>query len=68
MEESNVNERERAIGFHTYTTFVQGILEGICKQILGQVMDVNNLTWIFNLALANQRLFDQTHPPIPPIF
>ncbi len=58
MEESNADEREWAIGFHTCTTFVQGILEGIRKQFLGQVMDLNNLTWIFNLPLADQRLFD----------
>ncbi len=68
MEESNVDEKEQAIGFHICTTFVQGILERIHKQILGQVMDLNNPTWIFNLDLANQSLFDQTHPPIPPTF
>ncbi len=68
MEESNAYERKRAIRFHTYTTFVQSIHEGICKQSLGQVMDLNNLTWIFNLVYQDQRLFDQTHPPIPPIF
>ncbi len=53
MEESNANERELAIGFHTCTTFVKGILKGTSKQILGQVMDLNYLTWIFNLALAD---------------
>jgi len=68
MEESNADERESAIGFHTCTTFVQGIFKGNYKQILGQVMDLKYLSWIFNLALANQRLFDQTHPPIPPTF
>jgi len=68
MEESNANEKEQAIGFHTCTTFVQSIIERIHKQNLGQVMDLNYLTWIFNLALADQKLFDQTHRPIPPIF
>jgi hypothetical protein len=68
MEESNANERELAIGFHTCTTFVKGILKRTSKQILGQVMDLNYLTWIFNLALVDQRLFNQTHPPIPPTF
>jgi hypothetical protein len=66
MEEPNANEREWAMGFRTNTTIVQGISKGACRQILGQVMDFNYLTWIFNLVLAKQLRFGQSHPPTPP--
>jgi hypothetical protein len=52
MEKPNVDEREHAMGFCIGTTIVQGISEGARKQILGQVMDLNCLTWIFILVLA----------------
>jgi hypothetical protein len=52
MEKPNVDEREKAMGFCIGTTIVQGISEGARKQILGQVMDLNCLTWIFILVLA----------------
>jgi len=52
MEEPNVNEREQTMGFLTSTIIVQGISEGAHKQILGQVMDLNCLTWIFSLVLV----------------
>jgi len=57
MEKPNVNEREHAMGFHTDTTIVQGISEKIHKQNLGQVMDLNCLTWIFNFDLVEQSHF-----------
>jgi len=52
MEKPNVDEKEKAMGFCIGTTIVQGIFEGACRQILGQVMDLNCLTWIFILVLA----------------
>jgi hypothetical protein len=54
------------MGFYTSTTTMQGISKGTCRQILGQVMDLNCLTWIFNLILAKQLCFGQSHPPTPP--
>jgi hypothetical protein len=52
MEELNVNEREWAMGFCTSTTIMQDISKGAYRWILGQVMDLNCLTWIFCLILA----------------
>jgi hypothetical protein len=66
MKEPNVDGKERAMGFRTGTTAVQGIFEGVRRQILGQVMDLNYLTWIFNLVLAKHLHFGQSHPPTPP--
>jgi hypothetical protein len=66
MEEPNVDEKEQAMGFHSNTTIVQGISERACRQILGQVMDLNYLTWIFSLVLVEQLRFGRSHPPTPP--
>jgi hypothetical protein len=57
MEKPNVNEKEQAMKFCIDTIAVQGIFEGACKWILGQVMDFNCLTWIFSLVLAEQLCF-----------
>jgi hypothetical protein len=52
MEKPNVDERERAMGFHIGTTTMQGIFKIACRRILGQVMDLNCFTWIFSLVLT----------------
>ncbi len=52
MEEHNVNEREWAMGFHIGTTTMQAIFKGARRRILGQIMDLNCLTWIFSLVLV----------------
>jgi hypothetical protein len=65
MEKPNADESEWAMAFHTSTIVVQGIFEGAHRRILGQVMDFNCFTWIFNLVLAKQLHFGQSHPPIP---
>jgi hypothetical protein len=44
MEESNVDEREWAMGFHTNTIVMLSLSKKIHRQILGQVMDLNTLT------------------------
>jgi hypothetical protein len=54
------------MGFYISTTIVQNIFKRVYRQILGQVMHLNYLTWIFNLILAKQLCFNQSHPPIPP--
>jgi hypothetical protein len=42
-----------------YAMQILGFSKKTHKQILGQVMDFNNLKWIFYLVLAQQRFFDQ---------
>jgi hypothetical protein len=66
MEKPNANEKEWAMGFYSGTTPMQIISKGTCRLILGQVMDLNCLTWIFNLVLVKQLCFGQSHPLIPP--
>lgn len=44
MEEPNVNEREKTMGFHIGTTIVLGISKWTYKQLLGQVMDIDYVT------------------------
>jgi len=54
MAKPNANEKEHAMGFHIGTTVMQGIFERTHQQILGQVMDLNYLTWSFSLLLVKQ--------------
>ncbi len=46
LVEPNADERERAMGFPTKVTSVPFIFEASCRQVLGQAMDLNCLTWI----------------------
>jgi len=55
LVEPNVDERERAMGFLTGMTFVPSNSEASCRQVLGQAMDLNCLTWIVSLGMAEQR-------------
>jgi hypothetical protein len=66
MEKPNANEKEWAMGFYSGTIPMQSISEGTCRLILGQVMDLSCLTWIFNLVSVKQLCFGQSHPLIPP--
>ncbi len=66
MEEPNADERERAMGSRTYTTNVPDISKGTHNQNLGQVMDLNYVTWVFNLTLAEQTYLGQSFPPTHP--
>jgi hypothetical protein len=52
LVEPNADERERAMGFPTGVTFVPSISEASCRQVLGQVMDLNCLAWIVSLGMA----------------
>jgi hypothetical protein len=52
MVESNADERERAMGFPTGTTNVHGISEQLWRFLLGQAMDLNCLTWVVSLVVA----------------
>jgi hypothetical protein len=55
MVEPNADERERAMGFPTGTTNVSGLSEHQRRFLLGQAMDVNCLTWIVSLVVAEQK-------------
>ncbi len=50
--EPNVDERKRAMGFPTRVTSVPFISEASRRQVLGQAMDLNCLTWIVSLGMA----------------
>jgi hypothetical protein len=52
MMEPNVDEHERAMGFPTGTTNVHGISKQQRRFLLGQAMDLNCLTWIVSLVVA----------------
>lgn len=51
----NVDERERAMGFTTGVTVVPTLSEASRRHVLGQAMDLNCLTWIVSLGMAEQR-------------
>jgi len=40
------------MGFPIGMTFVPSISEASCRQVLGQAMDLNCLTWIVSLEMA----------------
>jgi hypothetical protein len=52
MMEPNINEHERAMGFPTGTTNMHGISEQQRWFLLGQAMDLNCLTWVVSLIVA----------------
>jgi hypothetical protein len=54
LVEPNTDERERAMGFPTGVTSVPSISEASRQQVLGQAMDLNCLTWIVSLGMAEQ--------------
>jgi hypothetical protein len=57
VEEPNVHEREQTMGFHSNTVKMFYIFKWVSWQILGQVKNINCLTWLFNLVLAKQMHF-----------
>ena len=59
-EESNADERERAMGFLTGTTHLpdQSISEHQRCMLLGQAMDLNCLTWLIAIAMVEQQRMD----------
>jgi len=67
VKEPNVDEKEWAMGFQINIIAMPSISKGVCKQTLGNVMDLNCFTWIFNLGLAKQKCFahsfSPSHPP-----
>jgi hypothetical protein len=53
--ESNADEKERVMGFLIGVTSVPSISEASRRQMLGQAMDLNYLTWIVSLGMVEQR-------------
>ncbi len=68
MEEPNVNEQKWTMGFCTCTTTMWGIFEGLRRQILGLIMDLTYLTWIFSLCWVEKVRFTQFFTPTHPSF
>jgi hypothetical protein len=54
LVEPNADEREHAMGFPTRVTSVLFIFEASRRQVLGQGMDLNCLTWIVSLSMVEQ--------------
>ncbi|BBN20292.1 hypothetical protein Mp_8g17980 [Marchantia polymorpha subsp. ruderalis] len=54
LVEPNADERERAMGFFTGVTAASSVSEASRRQVLDQAMDLNCLTWIVSLGLAEQ--------------
>jgi hypothetical protein len=65
--EPTADERERAMGFATGVTAVPSISEASRRQVLGQAMDLNCLTWILSLGMAEQRRLRATSVVLRPI-
>ncbi len=67
LVEPNASEREHAMGFPTGMTFVPSIFEASRRQVLGQAMDLNCLTWIASLGLVEQRQLRATFVVVTPL-
>ncbi|CAM6122841.1 unnamed protein product [Calypogeia fissa] len=55
------------MGFATGVTMVPSISEASRRQVLGQVMDLNCLTWIVSLGMAEQRRLRAAHVIAQPL-
>jgi len=55
------------MGFPTRMTFVPSISEASRRQMLGQAMDLNYLTWIVNLGRAEQCRLRATFVVVTPL-
>jgi hypothetical protein len=55
MVEPNADERERAMGFPMGTTNIPGLSKHQRRFLLDQAMDVNCMTWIVSLVVAEQK-------------
>jgi hypothetical protein len=53
LVEPNADEREHVMGFPTGVTLVPSISEASRRQILGQAIDLNYLTWIVSLGMVD---------------
>jgi hypothetical protein len=65
--EPNADERVCAMGFLIGVTSIPSISEASRQQVLGQAMDLNYLTWIISLGMAEQRRLRATSVVITPL-
>jgi hypothetical protein len=55
------------MGFPTGVTSVPSIFEASRRQVLGQAMDLNCLTWIISLGMVEQRRLRATSVVVTPL-
>jgi hypothetical protein len=55
------------MGFPIGVTLIPSISEASRQQVLGQAMDLNYLTWIVNLGMAEQRRLRATSVIVTPL-
>jgi hypothetical protein len=67
LVEPNPDETECAMGFPTGVTSVPSISEASRRQVLGQAMDLNCLTWIVNLGMVKQCRLRATSVVVTPL-
>jgi hypothetical protein len=67
LVEPNADEKECAMGFLTGVTSVPSIFEASRRQVLSQAMDLNCLTWIISLGMAEQRQLRATSVVVTPL-
>ncbi len=65
--EPSANEREHAMEFSTSITTILSILEASHRQVLGQTMDLNCLTWVISFGMVEQRQLRATSVVLWPI-
>jgi hypothetical protein len=67
LVEPNANEKECAMGFPIGVTSILSISETSRRQVLGQAMDMNCLTWIDSLGMVEQRWLKATSVIVTPL-
>jgi hypothetical protein len=67
LVEPNVDERERVMGFPIVVTSVPSISKASRRQVLGQAMDLNYLTWIVSLGMVEQHRLKATSVVVTPL-
>ncbi len=65
--EPNADEREHVMGFPIGVTLIPSISEASRQQVLGQAMDLNCLTSIVSLGMAEQRRLRATSIIVTPL-
>jgi len=67
LVEPNVDKRKCAMGFPIGMTSIPSILEASRRQVLGQIMDLNYLTWIVSLGMVEQCWLRATSVVVTPL-
>jgi hypothetical protein len=67
LVEPNIDERECVMGFPIGVTLVPSISEASRREVLGQAMDLNCLTWIVSLGMDEQHWLKTTSILVTPL-